>query len=116
MEEYLVIQRKLSEMKQSALEQPVPNQDGETEMSDIQRSIQILSRAQKILQVQRDKKQLMVKPIYASIIDYNIACCNQQILNLKKCDKLLGQSIQYLLEDITCIDRDIKAINELNKS
>ena len=71
--EYLVIQRKLSEMKASALQEP----DEPDSVSDIQKSIQILEKAQKILKVQREKGQLMVKPIYSSIIDYNIACCNQ---------------------------------------
>ena len=56
-----------------------------------------------------------MKPIYASIVDYNIACCNQQINNLKKCDKLLGQSIQFLLEDIACAERDIEKSNVMNE-
>jgi hypothetical protein len=70
----------------------------------------ILEKAQKILRVQREKGQLLVKPAYSSIIDYNIACCNQQVNNLKKCDKLLGQSIQYLLEDINHIDSNIESV------
>ena len=45
--EYLVIQRKLSEMKQSALE------EGGEQKSDLVKSIQILEKAQKILQVQK---------------------------------------------------------------
>ena len=76
-------------MKASALQEP---EEGET-TSDIQKSILILEKAQKILKVQKEKGQLLVKPVYSSIIDYNIACCNQQINNLKKCDKQLGQSI-----------------------
>jgi hypothetical protein len=60
-------------MKASALQEP----DEPDSVSDIQKSIQILEKAQKILKVQREKGQLMVKPIYSSIIDYNIACCNQ---------------------------------------
>ena len=79
-------------------------------MSDIQKSIIILEKAQKILKVQREKGQLLVKPIYSSIVDYNIACCNQQVNNLKECDKLLGQSIQYLLEDINQIDISIELV------
>lgn len=57
----------------------------------------------------------MVKPIYSSIVYYNIACCNQQINNLKKCDKLLGQSIQYLLEDINQIDASIELVTSQNQ-
>ena len=76
-------------MKASALQVP---EEGET-TSDIQKSILILEKAQKIHKVQKEKGQLLVKPVYSSIIDYNIACCNQQINNLKKCDKQLGQSI-----------------------
>ena len=71
--EYLVIQRKLSEMKATALQEP---EEGES-ISDIQKSILILEKAQKILKVQREKGQLLVKPVYSSIVDYNIACCNQ---------------------------------------
>lgn len=73
-------------MKSTVLDEPVsPN-----EPTDLQKSINILEKAQKILQVQREKQQLVIKPIYSSIIDYNIACCNQQLNNLKECDKLLG--------------------------
>jgi len=81
-----VIQRKLSEMKSTVLDEPV----SANEPTDLQKSINILEKAQKILQVQREKQQLVIKPIYSSIIDYNIACCNQQLNNLKECDKLLG--------------------------
>jgi hypothetical protein len=84
--EYIVIQRKLSEMKSTVLDEPV----SANEPTDLQKSINILEKAQKILQVQREKQQLVIKPIYSSIIDYNIACCNQQLNNLKECDKLLG--------------------------
>lgn len=58
---------------------------------------------------------LLVKPIYQSIIDYNIACCNQQLNKLKVCDKLLGQSIQALLEDITNIEIEIDNIEVDNQ-
>ena len=81
-----MIQRKLSEMKSTVLDEPVST----NEPTDLQKSINILEKAQKILQVQREKQQLVIKPIYSSIIDYNIACCNQQLNNLKECDKLLG--------------------------
>ena len=81
-----MIQRKLSEMKSTVLDEPV----SANEPTDLQKSINILEKAQKILQVQREKQQLVIKPIYSSIIDYNIACCNQQLNNLKECDKLLG--------------------------
>lgn len=89
--EYLVIQRKLSEMKQSVLDDPPPSKEsGSPGMTDLQKSISILEKAQKILKVQKEKGQLVIKPIYQSIIDYNIACCNQQLNKLKICDKLLG--------------------------
>ena len=65
--------------------------------------------------MQKEKGQLLVKPVYSSIIDYNIACCNQQINNLKKCDKQLGQSIQFLLEDIQHIDNEAKKIEDQNQ-
>lgn len=58
---------------------------------------------------------MVIKPIYQSIIDYNIACCNQQLNKLKVCDKLLGQSIQALLEDITLIEEAIDEIHERNE-
>lgn len=88
--EYLVIQRKLSEMKQTVLDEPMPGQGEGSSKTDLQKAIEILEKAQKILQVQKEKGQLLIKPIYCSIIDYNIACCNQQLNKLKVCDKLLS--------------------------
>lgn len=75
-------------MKQSVLDEPTDQSS--SGKSDLQKSIAILEKAQKILQVQKEKAQLVIKPIYQSIIDYNIACCNQQLNKLKVCDKLLG--------------------------
>lgn len=57
----------------------------------------------------------MVKPIFSSIIDYNIACLNQQVNNLKKCDKLLEQSLTFLKEDVTGIETQISRIGENNR-
>jgi|APSaa5957512535_1039671.scaffolds.fasta_scaffold264392_1 hypothetical protein len=60
-------------MKSTILDEPA----SQNETTDLMKSIGILEKAQKILNVQREKKQLVLKPIYSSIIDYNIACCNQ---------------------------------------
>ena len=54
--------------------------------------------------IQHQKQRILVKPIYISIVTYNIACCYQQTNNLKKCDKLLAQAIKLIEEDIEHID------------
>ena len=103
--EYLVISRKLSEMKPNVTE---PNVDSDNdEPTDIEKSIQILEQARYILTNQKEKGVLVIKPIYCSIIYYNLACCNQQLNNLKECDELLSEAIQYLIEDINIIDKEL---------
>lgn len=73
-----------------------------------------MEKALKILTIQHQKQRILVKPIYISIITYNIACCHQQTNNLKKCDKLLAQSIKLLEEDIEVIDRILNVANVKN--
>ncbi len=48
-------------MKQTVLDED-PNDSSQS--SDLQKSITILEKAQKILSVQKEKGQLMVKPIF----------------------------------------------------
>ena len=66
-QEYLVIQRKLSEIKQSAMNEPEPRgrnpQDQEEDCSDLQKSLRTLEKALKILTIQHQKQRILVKPI-----------------------------------------------------
>ena len=75
--EYLVIQRKLSEMKPQALQEKASDtEENENQQSDLQKSLQTLEQALQILTKQHQKQRILVKPIYISIITYNIACCH----------------------------------------
>lgn len=44
-----------------------------------------------------------VKPAYASVIAYNIACCHQQTNGLRKCDKNLEEAVKWLKMDLEAI-------------